>query len=343
MPGQGDAVLLWDVASDQPIGELRQESAPTAIAFSPDSKHLAVAAQDGTVRLWDYAAGRPGMILEAALPRTKDATSPEAFPAWHPGIVVTLAYSPDGRTLAAAGKDRLIHLWETATGKKRATLAGHTGAVYAVSFAADGKILASAGQEGVVRLWDLTSRRWLKPAATGSSAKDKLPSRLLEHAWQELRHADAVRAFQASRFLTAAPEVSLPFLRTRLTPVTSISPRLVELIADLDRPQHATRHRAMLELEKLGEAAQPGLQQALAKKPTLELRRRVEQLLQRLETPPLIPERLGNIRALEVLENLATPEASQVLHTLARGLPEARLTQQAQAVLLRLGRRLAPF
>jgi WD domain, G-beta repeat len=329
-------VLLWDVATDQSIRELRQESTLTAIAFSPDGKRLAVAAQDGAVRLWDYAAGRQGMILEAALPRTEAAQSPEAWPMGQPASLFTLAYSPDGRTLASAGRDRFIHLWETATGKKRATLAGHTGTVYAVSFSPDGKTLASAGQDGVVRLWDLTSN------LPGASAKDKLSARVLEHAWQELRHADAARAFQAIRFLTAAPEVSLLFLRTRLTPVTSISPRVVELIADLDRPQHATRHRAMLELEKLGEAAQPGLQQALAKKPTLELRRRVEQLLQRLETPPLIPDRLGNIRALEVLENLATPEARQVLHTLARGLPEARLTQQAQTVLLRLSGRPGP-
>jgi WD domain, G-beta repeat len=329
-------VLLWDVATDQPIRELRHESTPTAIAFSPEGKHLAVAAQDGSVRMWDYVTGRPGMILEAVLPRTEGATSPQAFAAWHPGIQFTLAYSPDGRTLAAAGKDSLIHLWETATLKKRATLAGHTGAVYAVSFAADGKTLASAGQDGVVRLWDMTSK------LPGGSAKDKLPARVLEHAWQELRHADAGRAFQVIRFLTAAPEASLSFLGMRLTPVTSVSPRVVELIADLDRPQHATRHRAMLELEKIGEAAQPGLQQALGKKPSLELKRRVEQLLQRLEALPLNPERLGNIRALEVLENLATLEARQVLDTIARGLPEARLTLQAQTVLLRLGRRPGP-
>ncbi len=339
IPGEGNTVQLWDVAASQPLGQRARQATLTAVAFSPAGKHLAAAADNGTVRQWDYAAGGSGFLLEAPPARVPfrdgtDSTIPrEALPGGHPASLFTLAYSPDGRTLAAAGKDRLIHLWETASGKKRATLAGHTGTIYAVAFAPDGKTFASAGADGQVRLWDLTSK------LPGVAGKGRFSDLALEHAWNELQQPDAARAYQAIRVLTAAPEDSLPFLRTRLTPVNAISPKVVELIADLDHPLYARRRQAMLELEKRGEGAQPGLQQALAKNPPLELRRRVEQLLNRLETPALAQQRLRNWRALEVLENLGTPDARQVLQTLARGLPEARLTREAQAVLLRLAQR----
>ncbi|HZY83981.1 MAG TPA: hypothetical protein VFE78_04070, partial [Gemmataceae bacterium] len=61
-----------------------------------------------------------------------------------PDQITVVALSRDGRLTAAVSFHRRIHLWETATGKRRALLMGHTQNVTALAFSADGKILASA-------------------------------------------------------------------------------------------------------------------------------------------------------------------------------------------------------
>jgi WD40 repeat protein len=75
------------------------------------------------------------------------------------GQVVCLAYSPDGATLATAGTDQLISLWEVASGRLRSKFTGHTGAVWSLAWSPDGQRLATAGWDGSVRLWDVTRRQ----------------------------------------------------------------------------------------------------------------------------------------------------------------------------------------
>jgi hypothetical protein len=108
-------------------------------------------------------------------------------------------------------------------------------------------------------------------------------------------------------------------------------------IEDLGSDQFAVRQTASRQLEKLGEHACSAIRTALEGKPSLEARRRLEQLLQGVEG--WTPERLRSVRALEVLELIGTPEAQHVLTLLAQGASESRLTQEAKASIERLAKR----
>ena len=128
----------------------------------------------------------------------------------------------------------------------------------------------------------------------------------------------------------------MPFLRTALKPVPLVEgQRIQRWIADLDSDEFAVRQRAAAALEKLGEMAHPALRKALANKPTVETRRRIEQVLEATELSEPTPARRQALRAVEVLIQAETPDAHRVLETLASGAPDARLTQAAKAALQR--------
>ena len=75
--------------------------------------------------------------------------------------VLSVSYSPDGKTLASGSSDYTIKLWDVATARIRilATLEGHTGTVSSVSFSPDGKTLASGSEDNTIKLWDVATRQ----------------------------------------------------------------------------------------------------------------------------------------------------------------------------------------
>src|SRR5205823_5086816 len=99
------------------------------------------------------------------------------------------------------------------------------------------------------------------------------------------------------------------------------------------------REGAAKELEAVGETAAGTLRAALGEKSSLEARRRVERLLEKLRGPVTRPETLRALRAVAVLEDIGSAEARQILTTLTKGEPDARLTREAQATLKRLALR----
>jgi WD40 repeat protein len=72
----------------------------------------------------------------------------------HDAVVWCVAFSPDGKTLGSAGDDRIIKLWDAATGRLRATLKGHADVVWQVTWSPEGKLLASTSKDTTIRLWD---------------------------------------------------------------------------------------------------------------------------------------------------------------------------------------------
>ena len=129
-----------------------QLSAIYAVAFSPDGKHLAAGDGSGKVVLWNIDSGKAIKQLGLAIDRRLD---PEET-AQSRSAVRALAFSPDTKTLAAGG-DRVVKLWDLATGRERENLGGARESPLAIAFSPDGRILASADSNQRVRIWDVTS------------------------------------------------------------------------------------------------------------------------------------------------------------------------------------------
>jgi WD40 repeat protein len=93
-------------------------------------------------------------LLAVALPTGAIAQPKEkATLKGHTGFVYSVAYSPDGKTLASGSYDKSIKLWDVATGRELATLKGNTDAVCSVAYSPNGKTLAAGSGDLTGRLW----------------------------------------------------------------------------------------------------------------------------------------------------------------------------------------------
>jgi HEAT repeat protein len=119
------------------------------------------------------------------------------------------------------------------------------------------------------------------------------------------------------------------------------APRIARWVAELDDNAFQVRQAAIVELARLGEDVTPWLRKGLESPPSLEARRRMESLLEQMvrEAATPAPEKLRSIRALEVLERIGSSEARQVVADLAKGHPDAWLSQEAATTSQRMARR----
>jgi RNA polymerase sigma factor (sigma-70 family) len=349
------SLRLWDVATGKVMRKFEApKTAVLALAFSPDGRTIATANADNTISLWEAASGKERSkitVKVAALPKpAEDAQTAELRKAAQAlvqlqsgarvggggnAVLSCLSYSPDGKQLAAGGADGQVRFFDAATGKETSVLKGHQAGVITVAFAADGKRLATGSTDTTALVWQVPAVTEDKPATL------QVEKQQLEDLWNDLVGADAAKAHLAIRTLTQLPKQAVPLLQEHLQPVPAPdAEKVAQLIADLDSPTFATRKKAEDELEKLGELADDAMKKALDAKPALEVQKRLEGLREKLVTgaaPP--PQTLRVLRALEVLESIGTPEAKQVLQTIAKGAAGASVTKDAQATLDRLGKR----
>jgi WD40 repeat protein len=71
--------------------------------------------------------------------------------------VFSVAFSPDGKTLAWGGADCAIRLWDVAARRELVAFKAHADSVNAVAFSPNGQTLASAGLDGALKLWDVSN------------------------------------------------------------------------------------------------------------------------------------------------------------------------------------------
>lgn len=86
----------------------------------------------------------------------------------------SVAFSPDGQTIAGGISDKTIKLWEVATGRELTTLRGHSSVVLTVAFSPDGRTLASGSTDNTVKVWDIASGREIKTFANRAGSVNQV-------------------------------------------------------------------------------------------------------------------------------------------------------------------------
>lgn len=354
---EDSSIHLCDMRTGREVRRLFRKGVSTIpqIAFSPHGRYLAAYAEEAVpegvnsdgleknpsvIRLWDVHSGQLVRTFYQFRPSLspKDRQNYRVFQPYNAKYQRHsrgLSFSPDGKTIVNCGW--ITQLWEVATGRLRYELdPSISGWGF---FSPNGRLLAvyhatvknQNVEEESIHLWD-----WRHPCLKQPAT---LIPRDIERLWRDLASGDAAVGYQAIATLLAHPKLAVAALRERLRRIEPLAPGEVNrLIVNLDDEAFTVREHAAERLAVLGEVTRSALLRAKAQRPSLEVRRRIQDLLPRL-TPAGLPDRLRCLRAVEVLETVGTEEARQVIKRLASGAEGTVETEDAKAALQRLNQK----
>jgi len=173
--------IIWSLASGAAERVLRfHAGAVNAVVFLENGR-IATSGEDARIAIWQLGDDRPAAVLEG-----------------HTAPVVSLAVSPDGKTLASASWDNTVRLWSLAGGAPR-VLEGHQQNVNGVAFTPDGRAVITVSYDLTLRIWTLSGG--------GATTTVTLPSPLNSVAVAPSGQIVAAGATGKVFFLSAAGEL----------------------------------------------------------------------------------------------------------------------------------------
>jgi hypothetical protein len=317
-----NVVFCWDVPSGTQVRQfdLRGKD-PNAYAglsgltYSPDGRSILTLTTQGPV-MWEAAAGRE---------RWRGAKTLNTLFAG--------AYSQDGRLAAVGGTTGTVFILDTATGAQLAELPGHRGPIRSLDFSQDGKRLASASEDGTLLVWDMSE--WSKKVRPEPV---KLTEQQVADLWHDLGSVDCEKAHKALRALADSPQ-GVAYVQANVKGGEKFDEaKAKKLIVQLDDDDFDVREKAEKDLAGMGAAVLPLLRDASKNPPSVEVKTRLERLLEPFKDQQISTDRLRVLRVVEVLETSGSDDALKGLKALSGGAADDPLTKDAKAALERLER-----
>jgi WD40 repeat protein len=128
-------INMWDIG----LPRLHNRGGSVnGVSWSPDNRHIVIANEDGTAKIWDAATGLLERTLEG-----------------HQGAVTSTKWSPDGNLIATTGMDGTIRIWKATTGDLERTIEGHDGTVTSAAWSPDSTLILTGSADKTARVWNM--------------------------------------------------------------------------------------------------------------------------------------------------------------------------------------------
>jgi RNA polymerase sigma factor (sigma-70 family) len=327
----GNRVLLWTGSGKKVWEQVGQGKRTAAFAKGETPYRIGSLALSADGRWLAYSDQEKGIaIVDARTGRETGRATPNVFYQQNSArdeIRNVMAFSPDGKTVAWSGVESTseIYLIEARTARVRRRLQGDSYSLKQIVFSPDGSRLLTSGPDGSALIWEIIRRPTEEPLAQPSSETSA-------GWWELLGEEDAANAYHAMQDMATYPAATVKLLQEKLKPVKEIeAAELNALVKRLDGASFNDREAAVNELVALSDAAVPYLGRVLKGSPPLEVKRRIEASLERIDAGRVRPE-----RAVEVLEMIGNDAARALLRQWADGLADAGLTTDAARALNRM-------